>query len=214
MVLAAAATGTPVSADVAVEIEKLGYGAVWVATASADGSVRLWDADTGQPNGNPLAGHTEAVFSVAFSPDGHRLATAGEDGTVRLWDAVSGEPVADPLTGHVRMVLGVVFSPDGRRLASRSADHTVRLWDADTGASLGALTGHTDWVSGAVFSPDGQRLATVSLDGTLRIWPTVATPEMLCDKLTANMSRKHWREWISADIDYIRLCPGLPIRHD
>jgi WD40 repeat protein len=185
-----------------------------LATASVDGSVRLWDADTGQPNGEPLTGHADAVLSVAFSPDGHRLATAGEDCTVRLWDAVSGEPVADPLTGHVRTVLGVVFSPDGRRLASRSADHTVRLWDADTGVSLGALTGHTDWVSGAVFSPDGQRLVTASFDGTLRIWPTVATPEMLCDKLTANMSRKQWREWISADIDYIRLCPGLPIPPD
>ena len=49
---------------------------------------------------------------------------------------------------------------------------------------------------------------------TVRICPAIATPEMLCDKLTANMSHKQWREWISADIEYVELCPGLPIPGD
>jgi hypothetical protein len=49
---------------------------------------------------------------------------------------------------------------------------------------------------------------------TVRIWPAIATPEMLCDKLTANMSHKQWREWISADIEYVELCQGLPIPGD
>lgn len=42
------------------------------------------------------------------------------------------------------------------------------------------------------------------------IWPAIATPQMLCDKLTTNMSHQQWREWISPDIKYIELCPGLP----
>ena len=118
-----------------------------LASGSDDNTVRLWDAATGQPVGDPLTGHTGAVTSVAFSPDGTRLASGSGDNTVRLWDAATGQPVGDPLTGHTDAVTSVAFSPDGTRIASGSADNTVRLWDAATGQPVGdPLTGHTDAV--------------------------------------------------------------------
>ena len=75
------------------------------------------------------------VQSVAFSPDGMRLASASGDGTVRLWAAPTGQPVGKPFEGHTAAVSSVAFSPDGTRLASGSEDKTVRLWERDGAAS-------------------------------------------------------------------------------
>ncbi|MGH3969191.1 MAG: toll/interleukin-1 receptor domain-containing protein, partial [Mycobacterium sp.] len=147
-----------------------------VATAEAvagrnEGTVRLWDANTGQPIGAPLTGHTNKVTSVAFSPDGHRLASGSWDNTVRLWDVDTGRPIGAPLTGHQDFIESVAFSPDGHRLASGSWDHTVRIWDADNGQPIGApLTGYTGKVDSVAFSPDGHLLATGSDDGLLALW--------------------------------------------
>jgi len=46
-------------------------------------------------------------------------------------------------------------------------------------------------------SPDGQRVASASADESVFLWQAFASPEMLCDKFTANMSRRHWSEWVS-----------------
>jgi WD40 repeat protein len=109
----------------------------------------------------------------------------------------------------------VAFSPDGHRLASASADSTVRLWNADTGQPISnPFTGHSDVVDSVAFSPDGHRLASASFDRTVRLWPTQATPNVLCDKLITNMSRKQWADWVGPDIGYQTLCPGLPTASD
>ena len=139
-----------------------------LATASRDGTARLWDPATGHCL-RTLTGHTGEVTGVAFSPDGQLLATASRDKTARLWDPATGHCLRT-LTGHTGEVTGVAFSPDGQLLATASRDGTARLWDPATGHCLRTLTGHTGEVTGVAFSPDGQLLATASRDGTARLW--------------------------------------------
>jgi WD40 repeat protein len=87
-----------------------------------------------------------------------------------------------------------------------------KLRNADTGQALGdPLTGQTGWVNGVASSPDGHRLASASADSTVRVWIAFATLQMLCDKLTANMSRDQWRDWVSPKIEYKQVCPSLPV---
>ena len=92
------------------------------------GPVKVWDAATGQET-RTLKGHNAMVLSVAFSPDGKRLASASRDETVKVWDAATGQEILT-LKGHTGLVSSVAFSPDGQRLASASADQTVKVWDA------------------------------------------------------------------------------------
>ncbi len=182
-----------------------------VAIADSDGTVRMRDAQTLQSTVAPLTGHLEPVYDVAFSPVGQRLASGGGDDKVWMWNPDTGKPIGTPLSGHTDVVEGVAFSPDGHRLVSGARDNTVRLWNVDTGQPVSApFTGQSAWVEHVAFSPDGRRVASAGLDSTIRIWPTVATTDSLCAKLTTNMSHKQWHDWISPDLGYVVLCPGLP----
>lgn len=123
-------------------------------------------------------GHPREVWSIAFSPDGSKLAAADESGRVKLWDPVTGQELA-VLSRHEQGILSVAWSPDGRTLATASSDTSAKLLDAATGRVLATLSGHTKRVSAAVFSPDGKHLATGSDDGTVKMWDAATGSELM-----------------------------------
>ncbi|HZY88109.1 MAG TPA: serine/threonine-protein kinase [Gemmataceae bacterium] len=139
-----------------------------LASAGADGTVKVWDASTGQCP-LTLRGHSGHVLGVAFGPDGRRLASAGADGSVIVWGLEEGQKWRT-LGGHAGPVLGAAFAPDGRRLASAGQDGSVRVWYLDSGQERVALRGHAGAVFGVAFSPDGRRLASAGADGSVHIW--------------------------------------------
>ncbi len=142
-----------------------------IVSGSYDKTLRIWDAQTGAPIGEPLGGHEYSVRSVAYSPDGSRIVSGSEDNTLRIWDAQTGAPIGEPLSGHEDSVWSVAYSPNGSRIVSGSSDNTLRIWDAQTGAPIGEpLTGHEDGVWSVAFSPNGSRIVSGSEDNTLRLW--------------------------------------------
>ncbi|MDW8224298.1 MAG: hypothetical protein RMJ82_15255 [Gemmatales bacterium] len=146
-----------------------------LATASDDGTARVWDAKTGEVLGKFR--HAGWVYAVAFSSDGTLLATAVHDGTAQIWDIETGQQRC-VLRGHTDWVRAVAFTPDNRLLATASGDGTARLWDVDGAKQLLVLRGHKESVRAVAFDPDGKLLATGSRDGTVCLW-NVATGEKL-----------------------------------
>jgi WD40 repeat protein len=136
------------------------WGGLALVTAAVCAYLGMWDV---------------RVYSVAFSPDGTRVAAGCNDGAVRIWDATTGRSVAT-LRSHRDVVWSVAFSPDGRHLASgggnflRDQDYGVRLWDLLERKEVARFSGHGDPIKSVAFSPDGTRLASGSMDRTVKLW--------------------------------------------
>ena len=122
-----------------------------------------------------LTGHTEAILSVAFSPDGTQLATGSGDTTVRIWD-LNTETPQFTCQGHKNWVQIVSWSPDCQILASGSMDSTIRLWNPKDGSCLGdALRAHSQCITSISWEPmhsniKCHRFASGSKDGSVRVW--------------------------------------------
>ncbi|GAB1540530.1 hypothetical protein NUACC21_31990 [Scytonema sp. NUACC21] len=146
---------------------KQGFGRM-LASGGADGTIRLWLAST------PLEvrvfrGHTDSVWSIAFSPDGQLLVSGSADCSIKLWQVSTGREIFT-FTRHSFFVNAVAFSPDGQLIASGCADSTIKLWHINTSKEITTFIGHSNSVWSVTFSPNGQLLASASWDNTIKIW--------------------------------------------
>jgi WD40 repeat protein len=148
----------------------------WLASASYDKTVRVWDAT----NGAYLLTykeHHERVNALAWSPDSTKLVSASHDGTVRVWNALSGTPIVT-YSGHAGPVNAVawspVFSANGTvlpsHIASGGTDKTVHIWDSSQGINQSIFRSHTDAVYAVAWSPDGKRVASAGEDRCVLVW--------------------------------------------
>lgn len=161
-----------------------------VATGDVDGYIRLWDAASRKPIGQPIAAELDdtvtggGVIALAFSPDGTVLASAGMDGSVKLWNVATRSPAGRPLPTSLsisgRGADYLAFRPDGKVLATASSGGYVRQWNLATGTEIGkalqaVANRKTDSVNAVTYSSDGTLLAAGSTDGTIRVWKS--TPD-------------------------------------
>jgi predicted NACHT family NTPase len=109
------------------------------------------------------------MTSVAYSPDGSKLAAGNLDGTIFLWDAANGK-LLRKIKGPDG-VWSISFSPDGQRIAAGGWNDLIRVWSVSTGQQLLQRNGHDRTVTAVAFSPDGARLAASGIDGLVKVWP-------------------------------------------
>ena len=147
-----------------------------VATADAEGWVRMWNAYTGQPNDVRFK-HAGPVIAMSFGPDSRILATVSNDGTVQLWSAVTGEACGETLMHNDGRIRAVSFSPDGRMIATggtfKFGFTEARLWGVSKGEvrrwkdsrgekQHGESLQHDGNCRAVLFSPDGRSFVTTS----------------------------------------------------
>ena len=138
-----------------------------IATASEDGTARVWDVSTLKPITPPLS-HGGPVYRARFSHDGTRLVTASEDGLARIWDATTGALLVS--INHEAAVQDARFSEHDRWVTVGSRDGNARVWNAETGEPVTPPLRHRSAVLTARILRDGKRLAVGTDDARLRIW--------------------------------------------
>ncbi|XP_054783964.1 WD repeat-containing protein VIP3-like [Prosopis cineraria] len=157
-------------------------GSILAVAGGSSASVKLWDTSTWElvatlsiprpegPKPTDRSSSKKFVLSVAWSPDGKRLACGSMDGTLSVFDVTRGK-FLHHLEGHYMPVRSLAYSPyDPRLLFTASDDAHVHMYDADGGSLVASMSGHASWVLCVDVSPDGSAIATGSSDKTVRLW--------------------------------------------
>ncbi|KAF2753583.1 WD40 repeat-like protein [Pseudovirgaria hyperparasitica] len=143
----------------------------WIASCSADASIKIWDSTTGSLL-QTLEGHFAGISCIAWGPDSKTIASGSDDKSIRLWDVETGKPHKTAFTGHHSYVYSLSFSPKGNMLVSGSYDEAVFLWDLRTAKPMRSLPAHSDPVGAVDFVRDGTLITSCSSDGLIRVWDT------------------------------------------
>jgi len=153
-----------------------------IITCSYDGSLRLWDRESGAQIGNDWRDDGDKILGVgtiALSPNGKTVASGSWDGTVKLWDIETRKIIAK-WTGHTSCMYSVCWSADGGRVASGSWDKTIRVWDVESGETvLGPISTGQQEVWAVAYSPDTSKIAASGdKEKAINIWDA-STGELL-----------------------------------
>ena len=147
-----------------------------VASASTDGSIRLWDSTTSALR-KVLRAHADAVTSMAYSTNGQVLVSGSRDLSIKVWDLVH-QVCKGVLWGHLDAVTMTAFSSDDLVLVSVSTDGTARIWDVVAMKEEGRLDGLMQGVASLAFSPSNALLAVGCRDCCVRLWsPVTKAPQ-------------------------------------
>ncbi len=148
-----------------------------IASGSEDGTVKFWDAATGELI-RTITGHISSeIYAVAYSPDGSTLVCGSED-KIYTWNAQTSELLKTNIEPNCD-VYSIKYSPDGKLLSTTGTSRKARLWDVQTGRFLGSFRSHQHQfrhasdkvrISSVAFSPDGNILATGGTDNQVYVW--------------------------------------------
>ena len=143
-----------------------------VNRGSHDHAVQVWDVTT-QKLIFTYSGHSDAVLTMKWSPDGTRIASGSWDNTVQVWDAKTGRTFVT-YRGHSSGVLDISWSPDNKRIVSGGDDKTIQVWDAATGTPIFTYPRQPRLVLQVEWSPDGTRIASsyrsMQSDAIVEVW--------------------------------------------
>jgi len=160
-------------------------------------SVQVWDAATGRTI-TTYTGHTDGVFTVAWSPDSRRVASGGYDGTLQVWDALKGKTIAVNNFADA-YIFGLAWSPDGNKIAFGGTTPDVVVVDTNTWEISAVYYGHIDAITDIAWSPNGILIAASSgwqshnYDNTVHVFNADTNERVLVfNKQSGNLAAVGW----------------------
>jgi WD40 repeat protein len=168
-----------------------------LASASHDGTVRLWDPATGEAVA-VLDAHPGGASAVAWSPDGATLASAGRDGVLKLWSAAHWA-LSSSIQAHDDVIYDVAWSPQGLSVTTASWDGTVRNWTTRDARLVGSYGDDLGPVYHLAWNPEGTQMALLSWDTTVRVWDVTQERQVALQP-----EHTDWIVWVGWDGEMVR----------